>query len=91
MLLEHTITCVLLQNSKIPVYNQMMHGMTLNKDNFQPNNQMGVDRVIRENGKYAYIMESMSVEYVTVRNCNLTQIGERLNDRNYGFALPRSK
>ena len=54
-------------------------------------NQEGVQRVIRENGKYAFLVEQGFLEYVVERNCDLTQIGGLLNDRNYGIAMPLSK
>lgn len=66
--------------------------MKSDKSNFiTDGNQAGVDRVIRENGNYAYLMEQGALEYAIERNCDLTQIGRLLNDRNYGIAMPPSK
>ena len=48
-------------------------------------------RVLEDNGKYAFLMESTSVEYVIERNCELTQIGGLLDSKGYGIALPPSK
>lgn len=36
-------------------------------------------------------MESSSIEYVTERLCNLTQVGDRLDDKNYGIGMRKSK
>lgn len=40
------------------------------------------------NGLYAYLSESTSIEYITERNCDLTQIGGLLDSKSYGIALP---
>lgn len=42
-------------------------------------------------GSYAFLMESTSIEYVIERNCELTQIGNMLDSKGYGVALPPSK
>ena len=49
-----------------------------------------IDRVARENGKYAFLMESTTVEYIVERQCDLTQIGGLLDSKGYGIALPPS-
>lgn len=36
-------------------------------------------------------MESTSIEYVTERNCELTQVGGMLDTKGYGIAAPPSK
>lgn len=36
-------------------------------------------------------MESTSIEYVTERNCDLTQVGGMLDTKGYGIATPPSK
>ena len=53
--------------------------------------EYGEERVKREHGKYAYLMESTSIEYITNQDCNLMMVGPPLNDRGYGIALPSSK
>ena len=59
--------------------------------NFVSSNALGVERVLKDDGKYAYLMESTSVEYVVERNCKLSQIGGLLDSKGYGIALPPSK
>lgn len=51
---------------------------------------MYIERVARENGKYAFLMESTTVEYIVERQCDLTQIGGLLDSKGYGIALPPS-
>ena len=38
------------------------------------NNKEGIDRVQKENGDYAFMMESTIVEYVVERRCKLAQV-----------------
>ena len=52
-------------------------------------NQEGLDRVIKEDGAYAFFMEGASIEYNVERNCELTQIGGLLDSKGYGIALPK--
>lgn len=58
---------------------------------FALNNDEGVERVVKGNRNYAFLMESTSIEYITERNCNLTQIGNLLDSKGYGIAMPISK
>ena len=78
------------QDSKIPTYARMWAFMDAEERNFVKSNSEGVSRVQRENGKYAYLMESTTVEYIVERNCDLTQIGGLLDSKGYGIALPPS-
>ena len=65
--------------------------MDSDKKNFVSSNAQGVRRVLQEHGKYAYLMESTSVEYTIERECELTQIGGLLDSKGYGIALPPSE
>ena len=51
-------------------------------------NHEGVERVKKEAGGYAFLMESTTVEYIVERSCDLTQIGGLLDSKGYGIALP---
>ena len=55
---------------------------------FVSGNPDGVERVKRENGFYAFLMESTSIEYTVERNCDTIQIGGLLDSKGYGIALP---
>lgn len=48
-------------------------------------NEDGLWKVQHEN--YAYLMESSSIEYITQRHCNVTQIGGLLDSKGYGIAM----
>ncbi|CAB4060563.1 GRIN [Lepeophtheirus salmonis] len=52
-------------------------------------NEVGLEKVISENGGYAFFMESVSIEYHAERNCRLQQIGGLLDSKSYGIALPQ--
>ena len=55
---------------------------------YASSNEEGVERVIKSAGKYAFLMESSSIEYITARQCKLTQVGGLLDSKSYGIALP---
>lgn len=58
---------------------------------FTDSNQGGVDRVLTGKRKYAFLMESTMIEYVTQKYCDLTEVGQGFGDKFYGIALPLSK
>lgn len=67
---------------------KMNEYMTKNAKHLPESNQMGVEMV---NEKYAFLMESTSIEYHTVRQCNLKKIGDALDEKGYGIAMPKSE
>lgn len=46
----------------------------------------GIHRVLTSD--YAFLMESTSIEFVTQRNCNLTQVGGLIDSKAYGVGTP---
>ena len=54
---------------------------TDNPDVFVGSNDEGIDRVVAANGKYAFFMESSSIQYIIERNCAVTQIGGTLDTK----------
>lgn len=58
---------------------------------FTTSNAMGRDRVEKENGKYAFFMESATIEFITERYCNLTQVGNLLDSKGYGVATRKGQ
>ena len=54
-------------------------------------NQAGIDKILQEQGTYAFFMESTTIEYQTERDCRLQQIGGKLDSKSYGIALPQGK
>lgn len=49
-------------------------------------NEEGIQRVLTSD--YAFLMESTTIEFVTQRNCNLTQIGGLIDSKGYGVGTP---
>ncbi|XP_068425280.1 glutamate receptor ionotropic, kainate 3 isoform X1 [Clinocottus analis] len=46
----------------------------------------GIQRVLKSD--YALIMESTTIDYITRRNCNLTQVGGIIDSKGYGVGTP---
>lgn len=53
------------------------------------NVEEGIQRVLTSD--YAFLMESTAIEFVTQRNCNLTQIGGLIDSKAYGVGTPMGK
>lgn len=53
-------------------------------------NKEGIERVYKGEEDYGFLMESSSILYETERRCNLTDVGERLDDKNYGIGMRKS-
>lgn len=52
-------------------------------------NEEGRDKVLK--GDYAFLMESASIEYLSERECDLTQVNGLLDQKGYGIAMRKSK
>lgn len=66
------------QDSNFSTYQRMWASMESTRPSvFTSSNDEGRERVAKGKRQYAYLMESTSLEYITERNCDLTQIGER--------------
>lgn len=80
------------QESNFSTYQRMWAAMESSGDTVHTlTNQDGKVRVLKENGKYAFLMESVPMEYITNQDCNLTQVGGLLDSKGYGIALPMSE
>ena len=80
------------QGSTFPLYKEIYNNMmNMRPSPFVNSNAEGVERVRNSNGKYAFFMESASIEYQTERDCTLTQLGGLLDSKGYGIALRKSK
>merc|ERR1719220_2006214 len=49
-------------------------------------NMEGVEKVEEADGKYAFFMESASIQYLIERRCKLAQVGGLLDSKGYGIA-----
>jgi len=59
------------------------------KDVMMSGNEEGVSKVESSKGKYAFFMESASIEYLVERRCNLSQVGGLLDSKGYGIATKK--
>lgn len=62
---------------------------SMKPDAFETRTSLGIERVKKSNGTYAFFMESTSIEYVMANDdeCRLTQVGGLLDSKGYGIAL----
>ncbi|XP_068243990.1 glutamate receptor ionotropic, kainate 2-like isoform X1 [Palaemon carinicauda] len=82
-------TYTFFSTSKVPTYQRMFSFMESQTPSvYAKTNDEGVKRVQKSDGLYAYMMESSSIEYITERYCDLTQVGGPLDSKSYGIALP---
>ncbi|XP_073831694.1 glutamate receptor ionotropic, kainate 2-like [Musca autumnalis] len=55
---------------------------------YTKDNNEGVERVLKNNGSYMFLMETTSLEYNTERNCKLKMLGETFGEKHYAIAVP---
>ncbi|EDW49637.1 GM23173 [Drosophila sechellia] len=76
-------------SSEEPIYIKMNEYLNAHPEMLMENNQQGVDKV-KSGTKYAFLMESTSIEFNTVRECNLTKVGDPLDEKGYGIAMVKN-
>ncbi|XP_063703290.1 glutamate receptor ionotropic, kainate 2-like isoform X2 [Culicoides brevitarsis] len=88
--LEGGSSAAFFRDSNVSLYKRMWAAMESSSPSvFTKSNDEGRDRVLNPKSHYAFFMESTTLEYMTERNCNLTQIGGLLDSKGYGIAMPR--
>jgi len=76
--------------SKIPTYAKLNAFMESAKPSvYTGGNTEGIDRVMKEDGMYAFFMEAAALEYHVERKCELKQLGGLLDSKGYGIGLPK--
>ncbi|KTG04163.1 hypothetical protein cypCar_00016662 [Cyprinus carpio] len=76
-----------LQKTKISTYDKMWEFMNSRRQSVIVKSvEEGIHRVLTSD--YAFLMESTTIEFVTQRNCNLTQIGGLIDSKAYGVGTP---
>ncbi|XP_018784604.1 PREDICTED: glutamate receptor ionotropic, kainate 2 isoform X4 [Bactrocera latifrons] len=75
------------EKSGDPRYIKMNEFMNANPKYLTDSNTEGVNRVDKG---YAFLMESTSIEYHTMRMCNLSKIGNALDEKGYGIAMRKN-
>lgn len=77
------------QKSKISTFEKMWAFMSSKPTALVKSNEEGIQRTLTAD--YALLMESTTIEYITQRNCNLTQIGGLIDSKGYGIGTPMGK
>lgn len=86
-------TLAFFQHSNVSLYQKMyniMESSVATGSVYTKSNNQGAERVVKSKKKYAFFMENSLIDYFIERNCNLTKIGEPLDSKGYGIALPLS-
>ncbi|CAK9294817.1 unnamed protein product [Gordionus sp. m RMFG-2023] len=84
-------TMAFFRESKITTYERMWASMESAQPTvFVNSSKQGINLVKRASPKYAYLMESTSLEYTVQRECDLQQVGGLLDSKGYGIATPRN-
>ena len=74
------------KESIIQTYERMWNFMNSNPKHFVKSSKEGIERV--KKGGYAYLIESLTNEYMRQRDCDLIQIGGLLDSKGYGIGTP---
>ncbi|CAF93180.1 unnamed protein product [Tetraodon nigroviridis] len=84
---EDGSTMAFFKKTKISTYDKMWEFMSSRRHTVMVKSvEEGIRRVLTSD--YAFLMESTTIEFVTQRNCNLTQIGGLIDSRAYGVGTP---
>ncbi|XP_059097644.1 glutamate receptor ionotropic, kainate 2-like isoform X2 [Tigriopus californicus] len=76
------------RNAELEPFKTMWKFMDLHRSEVMvTSNGEGLQKVEDTDGKYAYLMESASIQYIIERNCKLTQIGGNLDNKGYGIPM----
>ncbi|XP_060801537.1 glutamate receptor ionotropic, kainate 2 isoform X2 [Amyelois transitella] len=76
------------KSSKDKIYRKIFETMEANPSLLVKTNDEGESRVLKNNNKYAFFMESSTIEYKQKRNCDLQKVGSQLDSKDYGIAMP---
>ncbi|XP_028858328.1 glutamate receptor ionotropic, kainate 2-like isoform X1 [Denticeps clupeoides] len=80
---EGGATMTFFQKTKISTYDKMWEFMNSRRQSVLVKSvEEGIQRVLTSD--YAFLMESTTIEFVTQRNCNLTQVGGLMDSKAYG-------
>nr|QKN21288.1 glutamate receptor ionotropic kainate 2 [Bactrocera dorsalis] len=87
--IEGGSTYTLFAESNETVY-RLAYNMMKNEDPsvFTKDNKEGVDRVLKNNGSYMFLMETTALEYNIERSCHLRSVGDKFGEKHYAIAVP---
>lgn len=88
--LSFQLSVVIFQKTSAhPTFVNMRKYMETHPNSMVADNDEGLRRVHNED--YAYLMESTSLEYYTERICNVTRVGDLIDERNYAIGMRKGK
>jgi glutamate receptor, ionotropic, invertebrate len=81
------------ENTGDETYQQIKNYFSDNPEFMLSDNFDGVRKAMSGNKthKYAFFMESSTIEYYTQRYCNLTEVGSWLDEKGYGIAMKKGE
>lgn len=83
-------TLAFFKNSKISVYARMWDFMSAREDVLTNSTKEGIQRVRNMKGKYAFLIESTTNEYINERlPCDTLKVGKNLDAKGYGIATAK--
>lgn len=90
--IEGGSTYTLFAESNETVY-RLAYNMMNNEDPsvFTKDNKEGVERVLKNNGTYMFLMETTGLEYNIERSCHLRSVGDKFGEKHYAIAVPFGK
>ncbi|XP_022250306.1 glutamate receptor 4-like [Limulus polyphemus] len=87
--LMYSSTQEFFKRSKIAVYARMWEFMNSRKHVFTSSYDEGIRRVRESKGKYAYLLESTTNDYINEREpCDTMKVGRNLDAKGFGVATP---
>ncbi len=80
-----------LQSSGIQLYERMWAFMNSQEPSvFVKSNEEGIAKVRESKGKYAFLMESTTNDYMNQRKpCDTMKVGSNLDSKGYGIGTPK--
>ena len=69
---------------------EMYNYMASNPEVLTSSNKAGIARVKEMKGRYAFFMESSSIEYIMERDCDLAKVGGELDAKSYGIGMRKN-
>lgn len=81
-------TVTFFRDSENPNYQKMYEYMISHPELMPKDNDEGLERA--KKGKYAFLMESSTIEFMTQRHCEVAQVGGKLDEKGYGIAMKKS-
>ncbi|RWS07675.1 uncharacterized protein B4U79_10389 [Dinothrombium tinctorium] len=76
--------------SDVPVFKKIGDNMVQKGRKLPFSNSQGIQMVKDMNGKYAFFMESTSIEYIMGKECDVMQLGNLINSRSYAIAMRKN-